>query len=135
MSAKCQKRTSLDHLVGAGEESVRDVETKCLGRLKIEHQFNLAGWTTADSGLLSLQDATHIYADLMIHLECAGAIAHKAAIHGFSPPIHRRSACRAACSTSCFVRVQEKRASANQNRSSLSFNDVCKRTRLKHHRY
>src|SRR4029434_7593932 len=54
---------SFDHLVGAGGNPERDLDTERLGRLHIDHQFELARLHNWQIGwLLSLENASDIVA-------------------------------------------------------------------------
>src|SRR5215471_8337841 len=71
---------SLDHLVGAGEQSRRHVVAERLSGFGVDHQLELARLLDRQIRWLgALEDATGIDAELTIRVREAGSVAHQPA--------------------------------------------------------
>src|SRR6266567_4772835 len=74
---------SLDHLVGAAEQRRRHGDAKRLSGLEIEDQFDFRGLLHRQvGGLLALENAPSVDADLAIGVRDASAVAHQTTGHG-----------------------------------------------------
>ena len=70
---------SLDHLVGAQEERLRDREPERLGRLEVDHQLEFRGQHDRQVGwLVAFEDAAGVDARLAIGIRSAGSVAEQA---------------------------------------------------------
>ena len=94
MSALGQKRTwrqSFNHLIGAPDERIWDIETKGFCCLQIDNQGDFRGLMHRQvARLLTLKNAAGLNASLTIRFRWAVAITHKAAGNG-------KVACRVNC--------------------------------------
>jgi len=75
-----QKAPLLDHLVGAGEHSRRDIEAKRLGRFEVYDQFELGrllDWKI--SGFRALENLIHVLGGTLFYSNWVGPVRNKAA--------------------------------------------------------
>src|SRR5215831_17532571 len=80
---QCSKTVSLDHLVGAGEQSWRHVEAQRLGGFEIDHQLvsrRRLYWKLGHVG--TLEDAIDIRRRLPVHVDTINPVGYESAIHG-----------------------------------------------------
>src|SRR5712692_6836200 len=115
------RATSLDHLVGAGDDRLRDGKSKSLRGLEIDHKLDLGrlfDWEIA--GQAALKYLSSIDAGLAVEVPDTGAIADQAAGDGILAPSIDRGDRMAGCQRDMllaavleeWIRNQEKRAGA-----------------------
>src|SRR5438552_15875771 len=83
----------LDNLIRPSEYWRRDLQTKLLRRLEVDHQFEL-GWLLDGkvSGLGAFEDLVHIGGGTPIQIGKARSIRHETThFHELPPPVHRRN--------------------------------------------
>src|SRR5260221_12467096 len=72
------ERALLDHLIGGHEQRRRHGEAKGPGRLEIDKQLELGGVLHRQvAGLVALEDASDVLADLAVKTGNAGAVTHQ----------------------------------------------------------
>jgi hypothetical protein len=110
--------TSFDHLVGKREQSIRHVETKHLCRREIDHQLELGRLQYRHlGGLLALENAAGIDADVTIRISVAGTLAHQAARSGIIPQRINRGNGMSRCQRNDLVTPAEEKGTALGNES------------------
>ena len=86
MSAKCQKRTSghsFNHLVGASNQRLRDLDAERVGSLEIYDQLDFSGLLDRQiTGLFAVENVPGIDADVTMRVRKAVSIADQAAGQG-----------------------------------------------------
>src|ERR1051325_10098744 len=73
---------SLDHLVGAGQERLRNREAECLCGLQIDYQLQLRGLLNRKiGGLLAVENSANVDAGQPVRIRKACSVAHQAAVN------------------------------------------------------
>src|SRR5262249_872222 len=90
-SCTAAKAPLFDHLVGAGEERWRHIETERPGRLQIDDELKLSRLQDRKVGRLrALQDLSSVGADLTKTINDVGSVAHQpAGFNNLASPINR----------------------------------------------
>src|SRR5262249_38621254 len=121
--SRCSKSSSLDHLVGAGRQTWRDVEAKGFGGFKIDDELELHHLIYRQVGRLgSFENARDVVAYLTIGLIGACAVAHKTSSFGMFPLIESCRNAIASCQLDKLCRpTSEKWIGNNNERTNPSF--------------
>ena len=99
------RATSFDHLVGAADKRVGDVEAERLGGLEVDDQLDLRGLLDRQIGrLLALEYPAGVDADLTGRFRKAASVAHQAAGRGELAKLGRSRAPRGGASMRLAVR-------------------------------